>query len=726
MRNKFIIGLAQADRNYGLNNKKNFTDVINSSLKNKFIFYDSSISYKNRIKYEKKISENKNTKIITKSSFNFPKDINFKKKVETEIKNLLKENKRLYAILIHDPLLPLNDYKWKIVFSILKKYKKNGYLKKIGVSVYNKYELNLILKKFNPDIIQFPLNLFNQSFKDKEYLKGLKTKNIELHARSIFLQGILLKKPSNIGKYFNIWENEFRNLDIFLKENKITNLEACIKFIIQIKYIDKFVIGVDNGKQLEKIIKVFESEKYKKNKLNFSSLASNDQNLIDPRYWKKGNLPSSIVHLKKWINVKKIVLNGGLLLSKRPEQFLPGGWPAFYKKAKSCFIWDNNGKKFLDFSLMGVGTNILGYSNNNVNSFLKKNIDQGSISTLNSNYDFELSKKLLSIHPWADMATYARTGGEANAIAIRISRVFSKKDQVAICGYHGWHDWYLSANLQIKNNLNKIFLKGLNTYGIPKNLEGMVHPFKYNDINGFKNLIKKNPNIGTVFMEVQRNEKPKKNFLKNVRKITEKRGIVLIFDECTSGFRENYGGLHLKYKINPDIAVFGKSIGNGIPITAIIGRKNIMQSATKSFISSTFWTDSTGPASAVVTLNEMKKIKSWKKICALGKKIKKFWRKLSIKYNLQLEISGLDSMPLFNFKDDLNLYYKTYITQELLKKKILATNSVYCCVDHKIYLKKYFIEFEKIFKKISYIKKNESILKYLEFPVSMPGFQRLN
>ena len=316
---------------------------------------------------------------------------------------------------------------------------------------------------------------------------------------------------------------------------------------------------------------------------------------------------------KKWINVKKNILNGTLLLSKRPEQFVQGAWPSFYNKAQGCFIWDNLNNKYLDFSLMGIGTNILGYADNKVNSFVKKVIDNGSISTLNSNLDYELSKILLKLHPWSKKVTFARTGGEANAVAIRIARAFTKKDEIAICGYHGWHDWYLSSNLSNSKNLDRILLEGLSTIGIPKKLKGMIHPFRYNDIKSFKRLLSKNKNIGIVFMEVERNEKPKRNFLKEIRKITKEKNIVLIFDECTSGFREVYGGLHKKYNVNPDIATFGKSLGNGIPITAIIGREELMENAKKSFISSTFWTDSTGPAAAISTLKEMKRLKSWEK-----------------------------------------------------------------------------------------------------------------
>ena len=242
----------------------------------------------------------------------------------------------------------------------------------------------------------------------------------------------------------------------------------------------------------------------------------------------------------------------------------------------------------------------------------------------------------------------------------------------------------MSTNLENPKNLNYIHLEGLSTLGIPKRLRGITHPFKYNDINSFKKLLSKKRNIGTVFMEVERNEKPKNNFLKKIREITSKKNIVLIFDECTSGFREVYGGLHKKYNVNPDIAVFGKSLGNGIPLTAVIGKKNIMESATNSFISSTFWTDATGPAAGISTLKEMKSLQSWKKISSTGKKIKKFWKYLSKKYKIKISIYGIDAMPSFRFNHKLHLYLRTYLTQEFLKKRFwqqILYIAVYIMID---------------------------------------------
>ena len=214
-------------------------------------------------------------------------------------------------------------------------------------------------------------------------------------------------------------------------------------------------------------------------------------------------------------------------------------------------------------------------------------------STLNCPEEVHLAERLVEINPWADMVRFARSGGEANAIAVRIARALLSKDNVAICGYHGWHDWYLAANISTKDGLNDHLLSGLEPNGVPKNLKGTIFPFHYNDIEGLKKIVENN-NIGTIKMEVVRNKEPENNFLDEVRELATRNNIVLIFDECTSGFRETFGGIHQKYEIEPDIAMYGKALGNGYGITAIVGKEEIMQSAQNSFISSTFWTERIG------------------------------------------------------------------------------------------------------------------------------------
>ena len=226
------------------------------------------------------------------------------------------------------------------------------------------------------------------------------------------------------------------------------------------------------------------------------------------------------------------------------------------------------------------------------------------MSSLNSIEEILLAEKLTDIHKWADMVRFTRTGGEANSVAIRIARAATGKDNIAICGYHGWHDWYLSSNLQNKKNLNDHLMKNVNIKGVPKVLKNSVFPFKYNDIYGLKKIVREKK-IGAIKMEVQRNTPPKKGFLNEIRKICDQHNIVLIFDECTSGFRSCFGGLHLKYKVNPDIAIFGKALGNGYAINAIIGKREIMESLNGTFVSSTFWTERIGSIAGLETLKMM-------------------------------------------------------------------------------------------------------------------------
>jgi glutamate-1-semialdehyde aminotransferase len=225
-------------------------------------------------------------------------------------------------------------------------------------------------------------------------------------------------------------------------------------------------------------------------------------------------------------------------------------------------------------------------------------------------------------------------------------------------------------------------------------------------------------------MEVSRNELPKKNFLEKVRKLTKNKNIVLIFDECTSGFRETFGGLHLKYKVNPDIATFGKALGNGYAVNAIIGTDSVMNYSHSTFISSTFWTERIGSTAGLKTLEIMEKIKSWEIISKIGLGIKKEWEYLSKKHKIKISIQGLNSLPNFNFEQD-NLLYKTFISQEFLKRRILAGNSIYVCIEHKKYiLDKYFDILDYIFYRIKEsMKNNIDKQKLLDGPLCISGFR---
>ncbi len=429
---------------------------------------------------------------------------------------------------------------------------------------------------------------------------------------------------------------------------------------------------------------------------------------------------------KLWKRAKQIIPGGNMLLSKRAEMFLPEQWPSYFSKAKGCKVWDLDGREYIDMSIMGIGTNVLGYGHPEVDAAVQKTVADGNMSTFNCPEEVYLAEKLIEIHPWAEMVRFTRSGGEANALAIRIARAASGKDKVAVCGYHGWHDWYLSANLGNDASLDGHLLPGLEPNGVPRNLKDTVFPFNYNNFEELEALVN-SQNIGVIKMEVARNLGPENNFLHKVRRLATERGIVLIFDECTSGFRETFGGLHKKYGVEPDMAMFGKALGNGYGIAATIGRREIMEAAQTTFISSTFWTERIGPTAALKTLEVMERIKSWETITFAGKEIRKGWQSLADKYQLNIEHSGLYALTGFSVKSPNALAYKTLITQEMLSKGYLAGNSVYVCIEHTPEVQHHFFDaLDPIFSLIKECEEGRDVASLLRGPVCHGGFKRLN
>ena len=427
-----------------------------------------------------------------------------------------------------------------------------------------------------------------------------------------------------------------------------------------------------------------------------------------------------------WSRAKRVIPGGNMLLSKRTEMFLPEQWPAYFSRAKGCRVWDLDGREYIDMSIMGIGTNTLGYGHPEVDEAVRKAINSGNMSTFNCPEEVYLAERLVELHPWADMVRFARTGGEANSISIRIARAASGRDKVAFCGYHGWHDWYLAANLGDEKNLAGHLLPGLQPNGVPKSLRDTIYPFSYNRYDELEILVKQH-DIGVIKMEVSRNVGPEDGFLKNVRNLATERGIVLIFDECTSGFRQTFGGLHKLYDVEPDVAVFGKALGNGYAITAVIGRREVMEAAQTTFISSTFWTERIGPAAALKTLEVMERERSWEEITRIGLEIAAKWRVLAEKYGLSITTSGLPALTNFTFTSPNALAYKTLITQEMLSKGFLAGNSVYVCTEHTPgIIDGYFEALDPIFSLIRDCEDGLDVMTLLKCSVCQSGFSRLN
>lgn len=424
---------------------------------------------------------------------------------------------------------------------------------------------------------------------------------------------------------------------------------------------------------------------------------------------------------------KKIIPGGTQLLSKRPEMFLPEQWPAYYKKAKGCEIWDLDNNRYIDMSYMGVGACVIGYADNFIDSAVKKAIDNGQTSTLNCFEEEALAEKFIKLHPWSEMCRFARTGGEAMAVAVRIARAKTKKDKILFCGYHGWHDWYLAANLSSDKALDGHLMPGLSPSGVPRALKGTAFPFAYNDLQEFDRLISKHKGeIAAVVLEPIRNYYPEPGFLEKIRKVTAKEGIVLIADEVSSGFRISVGGAHKFLKLVPDIAVFSKALGNGYPIAAIIGTESVMSAAQTSFISSTAFTERVGFVAALKVIEAFETKKVHQHLQKMGKLVQDGWADKAKKHNLKIKLSGIYPISHFDFDYGKPLEAKTLFTQLMLERGFLATTAFYASYAHKAkHVQAYLKAVDEAYQIISEAIKQGKVKKLLKGPVCHSGFFRL-
>lgn len=385
---------------------------------------------------------------------------------------------------------------------------------------------------------------------------------------------------------------------------------------------------------------------------------------------------------KMWRRARRSIAGGNMLLSKRPDMHLPGTWPTYFARARGCNVWDLDGNQYVDVGLMGIGTNILGYGHPRVDEAVLAVVRDGNLSTLNAPEEVMLAERLVELHPWSDQVRFTRSGGEACAVAVRIARAASGKDRVAFCGYHGWHDWYLSANLGVAGALDDHLLPGLMSAGVPRALAGTSVPFKYNDLAGLESVLRTG-DFGVIIMEVERSSAPDPGFLQGVLDLGQRYGCVVVFDECTSGFRSNLGGRHLVYGLQPDIAVFGKTLGNGYAINAVIGRAEVMEAVQTTFISSTFWTERIGAAAGLATLQVMEEEDAPARVDQLGR-----WFRESLGGHMEaggvpVQFAGLPALTSFAIDGVESGVLKSFINRELLEQGYLAGTALYASIAHE-------------------------------------------
>ncbi len=431
--------------------------------------------------------------------------------------------------------------------------------------------------------------------------------------------------------------------------------------------------------------------------------------------------------LKLWQRAEKCIPGGNGLLSKRPSRYAPDLWPTYYDRAVGVEIWDLDGNRYIDMAQMGIGAAILGYAHPEVNQAVIECLGKGVSTTLNPPEEVALAEKLLELNPFAGGVKFARTGGEAMAMAVRIARAFTGRDKVAFSGYHGWCDWYLATNLGDENKLKEHLLPGLDPKGVPAGLNGTALPFRYNDPDDLDRLAR-TENFGVIVLEGARYDLPTPAFIAAVHRVAKEKNAVIVLDEITSGWRMTYGGVYPLVGFQPDVVVYGKALGNGFAISAVVGRREVMSAAQESFISSTFWTERVGFVAALKTLEIMGRDRVWEHLIRIGSAIGEGWAALGRKHGLKLEVT--DYKPLITMKlgyGDQNPAIVTLFIQEMLKRGYLAATSIYVSQAHTLpIVKEYLVAVDDVFARIAEAIHTGTVAEKLQTRVKSDAFKRLN
>ena len=368
--------------------------------------------------------------------------------------------------------------------------------------------------------------------------------------------------------------------------------------------------------------------------------------------------------------------------------------PLFLKKGNGCYVWDENNVKYIDFicALLPI---IIGYNNKEVNKAIIKQLNNGISFSLPTKLETELSKKLCELIPSAEMVRFGKNGSDVTAAAIRLARAYTKRDKIIFCGYHGWHDWYIGKTKM--------------SVGVPNKIKSLTKTFNYNDIESLEKILKKERDkFAAIIMEPVYDKEPKKNFLRDVKRLSKKYGCLLVFDEVVTGFRVDLKGAQHYYKVTPDISCFGKAMANGMPISAIVGKRKIMKNFDKIFFSTTFGGETLSLQAALATIKYLENNNVIEKIKKFSKNFQKDIQKIIIKYGLQeiFNIKGVWWRPAFGLKEGINEEYLVNLRKNLIKNKLLIGNSFNFCFSHtspKIY-KEILNKIENALKNIKKIK----------------------
>ncbi len=396
-------------------------------------------------------------------------------------------------------------------------------------------------------------------------------------------------------------------------------------------------------------------------------------------------VPAGISGAELWREARQVISGGTGLLSKRAEMFDSDQWPAYFSRSAGCEVWDMEGRRYLDFA-GGIGAVLLGYADADVNAAVQRRLLLGTYSSLVNPQEVELARLLLDMHPWAGKVRYARGGGDAMMMSVRIARAKTGRSGVAFCGYHGWHDWYLAANLAADDALDGHLLPGLVPKGVPRELRGTSLPFRYNDLESFERALDSlGDNLAAVVMEPMRSQEPRDGFIEKIASRCRERGGVFVVDEVSSGLRYGFPGALTRMGIEPDIVVYAKAMSNGFPFGVVIGREDVMREADASFISSSYWTDGVGTAAALAVLTKMKRLNVFDVVWQRGVKFKKALEDVASRYPAcKMSVGGMPVTPTLAFQvEGISGALRKRFIQKMHTRGILISSSIYLMYAHR-------------------------------------------
>lgn len=374
---------------------------------------------------------------------------------------------------------------------------------------------------------------------------------------------------------------------------------------------------------------------------------------------KKLTLTNSLRLLKE---SKRVIPCATQTLSKGYTQWSVGASPLFIERAKGCIVTDVDGNTYIDYG-MGLGPLILGYSDEEVNRAVRAQLEKGTMFTLPHPLEIDAAKLIIKYVPSAEMVRFGKNGSDATTAAVKLARAYTGKELIIACGYHGWHDWYISSTER--------------DAGVPKVIASLIRTIPYNDLEALKRIVaEQKGKIAGLIMEPVYTIPPAPGFLEGVRLLTKKEGIVLIFDEMFSGFRWSLGGAQQYFKVTPDLSCFGKAIANGLPVSVITGRRDIMKKFEEVFFSFAYGGETLSLAAIVATINKLKKKNVHAHIWRMGEILKSGVARLIEKHDIGqfVSIIGYPVKSAFNFsgtRDISALHIKTYFQQECAKRGIL-------------------------------------------------------